>query len=80
MLLWLILKWYLILKDFSLLDSVPYRADVMTILKSDWSNLKILISRRYRKLTSLCVSFTIYQQYHDNIQGDVPSRDLPAQS
>ena len=30
--------------DFFLLDSVRYCDDVMTILKSDWFNLKILMS------------------------------------
>ena len=42
-LLWLI-KWYTILEDFILLDSVRYYDDVMTTLKSNWSNLKILMS------------------------------------
>ena len=32
-LMWLILKWYTILEDFCLLDSVCYCDDVMTILK-----------------------------------------------
>ena len=48
-LLWLTLKWYTILEDFFLLDSVRYRDDVMGVLKSDWSSLKILISGWYRK-------------------------------
>ena len=43
-LLWLILKWYTILEDLFLLDSVRYREDVMMTLKSDWFNLKILMS------------------------------------
>ena len=47
--------------NFFLLDSVRYNGDVMTILKSDWFNLKTLMSGWYRKLTSWCVSFTIYQ-------------------
>ena len=63
-LLWLIVKWYMILEDFVLLDSVRYRDNVMTILMSDWSNLKILMSGWYRRLTSSCVSFTIYKQCH----------------
>ena len=44
-----------ILEDFFLLDSVRYHDDVMTILKSDWFNLKILMSVRHRKLASPCV-------------------------
>ena len=62
-LLWLILKWYTIIEDFFLLGSVRYHDDVKTILKFDWSNLKILMSGWYRKLTSSCVSFTMYQQW-----------------
>ena len=54
-----------------LLDSVCYHGDVMTILNFNWFNLKILMSGRYRKLTSSCVSFTIYQQCHSNTEGDV---------
>ena len=63
-LFWLILKWYTILEDFFLLDNVRYHDDVMTILNSNWFNLKILMSGWYCNLTSSCVSFTIYQQYH----------------
>ena len=40
---WLILKWYTILEDFFLLDSVRYRNNVMTKLKV-WSNIDILMS------------------------------------
>ena len=47
--------WYIILRDLFLLDSVWYHDNVITILKSDWSNLKILMSLRYRKLTSSCI-------------------------
>ena len=43
-LLGLILKWHTILEDFFLLDSFPYHEDFMTVLKSDWSILKILMS------------------------------------
>ena len=43
-LLWLMLKWYVILKDFLQLDSVHYHDDVVMILKSDLPNLKILMS------------------------------------
>ena len=73
-LLWLILKRYTILEDFFLLDfflRVRYHDDIMTALKFDWSNLKTLMSGWYRKSTSSCVSFTIYQQCHTNIEGDV---------
>ena len=72
-LLWLILKRYTSLEDFFLLDSVRYRDDVMTTLKFDfdWSNLNILMSSWYRKLTSSCLSFTIYQQWHTDIEGDI---------
>ena len=75
--MWLILKWHTILGGFFLLDSVRYRDDVMTILKSDWSNLRILfdivmmISSWYRNVTSSCVSFTIYQQCPSDLEGDV---------
>ena len=79
-LLWVILKRYTILEDFFLLDSVRYRDDVMTTLKFDWSNLKILVSGWYRKLTSSCVSFTIYQQCHTDIDGDVTPISLQYQN
>ena len=69
-LLWLILKKYTILEDFFLLNSVCYHDDVMTTLKCDWSNLEILISGWYCKLTLSCFSFTIYQQCHTDIKGD----------
>ena len=78
-LLWLILKRYPSLEDFFLLDfflSVRYRNDVMTTLKFDWSNLKILMPGWYQKLTSSCVSFTMYQQCHTDIEGDVTSLSL----
>ena len=75
-LLWLIQKQYTILEDFFLLDSVRYHGDVMTMLKSDWSNLKIPMSGWYRKLASPCVSFTIYQQCHNDIEGDVTRTSL----
>ena len=51
---WLILKWYTILEDFFLLDSVRYHDDVMTTLKSDLSNLKILMSVWYRNWQCMC--------------------------
>ena len=76
-LLWVILKRYTILEDFFLLDSVRYRDDVMTTLKIDWSNLKILMSGWYRKLSSSCVSFTIHQQCHTDIVGDATPVPLP---
>ena len=82
-LLWLILKRYTILEDFFLLDfflSVRYRDDVMTTLKFDWSNLKILMSGWYRKLTSSCVSFTIYQQCHTDTEADVTPISLQHQN
>ena len=75
-LLWLILKWNTILKDFFLLDSVHYHYDVITSLKSDWFNLKILMSGWNLKLTSSCVSFTIYQQCHRDIASDVTPTSL----
>ena len=62
-LLWLILKRDTILEDFFLLDSVRYRDDVITTLKFDWSDLKILMLGWYRKLTSSCV----YLQYISNV-------------
>ena len=71
--MWRILKWYTILEDFFLLDKVRYHEDVMTALKADWSNLKTLMSVWYRKLTSSCVSSTICQQCHGDIEGDVTS-------
>ena len=43
-LLLLILKWYEMLKDFFQLNSVRYHDDVVMKLKSDLSNLKILMS------------------------------------
>ena len=67
-LLWLILNWYTILEDFFLLDSVRYHNDAKMTLKSDWSNLKILISGWYRKFTSSCVLVIIYQQGHGDIE------------
>ena len=76
----MILKRYTILEDFFLLDSVRYHNDVMTTLKFDWSNLKILMSGWYRKLTSSCVSFTIYQQCHTNVEGDVTPISLQYQN
>ena len=79
-LLWVILKRYTILEDFFLLDSVRYHEDVMTKLKFHWSSLKILISGWYRKLTSLCVSFTIYQQCHADIEDDVTPLSLQYQN
>ena len=82
-LLWLILKRYTILEDFFLLDfflSVRYRDDVMTTLKFDWSNLKILMSSWYRKLTLSCVSFTIYHQCHTDIESDVTPMSLQYQN
>ena len=72
-LLWLILKWYTILEDFFLQDSIRYHNDVMTIWKFDWFNLKILMSGWYRKLTSLCVLFTTYQQCHNDAEGNITS-------
>ena len=42
-----------------LLDSVCYHGDVMTILNFNWFNLKILMSGRYRKLTSMCFIYNI---------------------
>ena len=78
--MWLILKRYTILEDFFLLDSVRYRDDVMTTLKLDWSNLKILMSGWYCKLTSSCVSFTIYHQCHSNIEGIVTPISLQYQN
>ena len=78
--MWLILKWYAIQEDFFLLDSVRYRDDVMTTLKSDWFNLKTLMSDWYRKLTLSCVSFTIYQQSHSDIEGDVTPVSLQYQN
>ena len=71
----------MILEDFFLLDSVRYRDDVMKTLKFDWSNLKILMSGWYCKLTLSCVSFTIYQQYHHtDIEGDVTPISLQYQN
>ena len=78
--MWLILKRYTILQDFFQLDSVSYPDDVMTTLKFDWSNLKILMSGRYRKLASSCVSFTIYKQCPGNIKGDVIPISLTPQN
>ena len=63
--------WYTNLNNFVLLNSVRYHDDVMKISKSDWSNLKILMLGRYCKLTSSCVSFTISQQCHGDIEFDV---------
>ena len=79
-LLWVILKRYTILQDLFLLDSVRYRYDIMVTLKFDWSNLKILMSGWYRKLTSSCVSFTIYQQCYTDIEGEVTPISLQYQS
>ena len=79
-LLWVIIKRYTILEDFFLRNSVRYRGDVMTKLKFHWSNLKILMSGWYRKLTSLCVSFTIYQQCHADIEDDVTPLSLQYQN
>ena len=80
--MWLILKWYTILEDFFLLDSVRYRDDVMTTLKVWLSNIKILMSDWYckLKLTSSCVSFTIYQQFHGDIECDVTPTSLQYQN
>ena len=50
--------------------SAGYHDDVMAILKSHWSNIKILMSVWYLKLTLSCVSFTIYQLCHGDIEGD----------
>ena len=80
LLLWVIMKRYMILEDSFLLDSVCYRDDVMTALKFDWSNLKIFMSGWHRKLTSSCVSFTIYQQCHTDIEGDVTPLSLQYQN
>ena len=77
-LLWLILKRYTILEDSFL--SLRYRDDVMTTLNFDWSNLKILMSDWHRKLTSSCVSFTIYYQCHTDIEGDVTPISLQYQN
>ena len=63
-----------------LLDSVCYHGDVMTMLNFNWFNLKILMSGRYRKLTSSCVSFTIYQQCHGNIENDATPISLQYQN
>ena len=57
-------------------NSFCWIASVMTTMsrrhqKSDWSNLKILTRAWYRKFTSPCVSFTIYQQCNGDIEGDV---------
>lgn len=59
-----------------LLDSVCYHGDVMTILNFNWFNLKILMSGWNLKLTSSCVSFTIYQQCHRDIASDVTPTSL----
>ena len=67
------------MEDFFLLYSVRYRDDVMTTLKFNWC-LKILMSGWYRKLTSPCVSFTIYQQCHGDIEGDFTSTSLQYQN
>ena len=53
-------EWCTILEDF-----------MMKKLKSDWFNLKILMSVWYRKMTLPCVSFTICQQCHEDIEGDI---------
>ena len=82
-LLWLKLKRYMTLEDLFLLDfflSDRYHDDVMTTLKFYWSNLKILMSGWYQKLTSSCVSFTIYQQCHTGIEGDVTPISLKYQN
>ena len=79
-LLWLILKRYTILDDIFQLDSVRYRDEFMTALKFDWSNLKILMSGWYRRLTSSCVPFTIYQQCHSDIESDVTPISLQYQN
>ena len=50
--------WHAILEDFFLLDIFRYRDDVMTILKTDWFNFKILMSGCDHKFTLSCVSFT----------------------
>ena len=47
---------------------------------SDWSNLKILMSGWYRKLTSSCVSFTIYQHCNGNIKGNFTPTSLQYQN
>ena len=75
-LLWLILKLYTILEDFFLLDSVHYCDDAMTRLKV-W-----LVQYRYPNvwLTSPCVSFTIYQQCHGDVEGDVTPKLLENQN
>ena len=69
-LFWLIPKRYTILEDFFLLDSLRYH-DVMKILKSDWSNLKILRSGWYSKVTSSCVSFTMSWWYRGRYHSDI---------
>ena len=53
--------WHAILEDFFLLDIFRCPDDVMTILKTDWSNFKILMSGCDHKFTLSCVSFTTYQ-------------------
>ena len=75
-LLWLILKWHMILEDLFLLDSVRYCDNVMTILNCYWSNIEILMSL----ISQIDVSFTIYQQCHADIEGDVTPTSLQYQN
>ena len=70
-LLWLILKRDTILDDFFLLDRARYRYDVMTTLKLWLVQYEYPDVRLISQIDSPCVSFTIYQQCRDNIDGDV---------
>ena len=70
-LLWLILKRDTILDDFFLLDRARYRYDVMTTLKLWLVQYGYPDVRLISQIDSPCVSFTIYQQCHDDIDGDV---------
>ena len=78
-LLWLILKWYTILEDFFLLDSVRYRDDVTT-LKAWLVQYRDPDARLTSQLTSSCVSFTIYQQCYGDIEDDVTLTSLQCQN
>ena len=66
--------------DFLLMNSFRYQDDVTMTLKSDWSNLKILMSVWARKLTLSCVLFAMYQQCYGDIEGDVTQMSLQCQN
>ena len=79
-LMWLILKFYTILEDFFLLNSILYRDDVIITLKFHWSDVKILMSVWYRKPTWSPVLFTIYQLRLIDIEGDLTRVSLQYQN